>query len=99
MAKTPPKKKRPSSFVPRILLRGAVAGVVPACVLAVASLDACSSGSTLTAGDSGKDTSDETPQVIALAMVGFDAATDDEPQIIALAMVGFDAEADAPDGG
>lgn len=98
MAKTPPKKKRPSSFVPRILLRGAVAGVVPACALAVASLDACSAGSTLTAGDSGKDTSDEMPQIIGLAIVGFDAA-DDEPQVIALAMVGFDAESDAPDGG
>ena len=98
---TPPRsKKRLSSFVPRIVLRGVVATVVPACAVA-GSLGGCSSGSSEgygNFGEGGKDAKDEQPQVIVLAQVGFDAAAD-APEVIALAQVGFDAAADAPDGG
>lgn len=34
-----PKKKRKSSFVPRLLVRTAIAGVIPACALACSSND------------------------------------------------------------
>lgn len=99
---TPPRaKKRLSSFVPRIVLRGAVATVVPACAVLAGSIEACSSGSSEGYGafaEAGKDAKDEEGQIIALAQVGFDAATD-APEVIALAQVGFDAAADAPDGG
>jgi len=98
---TPPRpKKRLSSFVPRIVLRGVVATVVPACAVAAGSLQACSSGSSEGYGnfaEGGKDAKDE-QQVIVLAQVGFDAASD-APEVIALAQVGFDAAADAADGG
>jgi hypothetical protein len=100
---TPRSKKRVSSFVPRIVLRGVVATVVPACAVAAGSLQACSSGSSEGYGNfaeaGGKDArSDRDDQVIVLAQVGFDAASD-APEVIALAQVGFDAAADAKDGG
>jgi hypothetical protein len=100
MPSPPRPKKRLSSFVPRIVLRGVVVGVVPACAIAAGSLEACSSGSSEGYGnfvEAGKDSRGDENQIIVLAQVGFDAAAD-APEIIALAQVGFDAAADA-DGG
>ena len=82
--------------MPRIILRGVVASVIPACAVAVGSLEACSSGSVLTTSEAGKDATDENP-IIGLAMMGFDAAVDSP--IIVLAMMGFDAASDAPGDG
>src|SRR3954470_4742180 len=98
---TPPRpKKRVSTFVPRIVLRGVVATVVPACAIAAGSLEACSSGSSEgygNFGEAGSKDAREEIQIIALAQQGFDAAKD-SPEVIALAQQGFDAAADA-DGG
>jgi hypothetical protein len=66
-----------------MLLGVATASVIPACALA-----ACGGETTQEGLDSG---------IIALAMIGFDAARDREPdvEVVALAMIGFDAAADA----
>ena len=69
------KKKKPTAFVPRMIVTGVVLGVVPACAIV-----ACSSSSTTTATQQAKDAtpegSDQDVQFIALAQQGFDASTD-----------------------
>jgi hypothetical protein len=81
------KKKRHAAFVPRVLLGAAAIGVIPACAIAACGGETSSQPEGLDSG------------VIALAMVGFDAARDrdgdPDVEIVALAMVGFDAAADA----
>jgi hypothetical protein len=84
------KKKRSSSFVPRIVITGISVSVVPACIAV-----GCSSSSS--GGGTGP--------IVALAQQAFDAAADridssidasfdGTPQVVALAQQGFDSGAD-----
>jgi hypothetical protein len=66
-------KTKKSAFVPRVLVRTAVVGLVPACAAAVA----CSSGTTTSTTDGGHDAAKDAPifSVAAVAYPAYEAGT------------------------
>jgi len=101
------KKARKSAFVPRLLVRTAIAGVVPACALGCG-------GSSTSSTDAGSDA----PRPLGVAVIGYSAdsggdsvaatgyGSDARPDstflgVAAVAFRGYDGSIDdgAPDGG
>jgi hypothetical protein len=86
------KRARRYAFVPRLLVRTAIAGVIPACALA-ATTDGCG-GSTSSVKDAGKDVF---YGVAAVAYPAYEAGGD---AIFSVAAVAYPAyEAGVPEGG
>lgn len=84
------RKPRKYAFVPRLLVRTALASVIPACALAAA--DGCG-GATSTPKDAGRDVFQG---VAAVAYPAYEAGTD---AIFGVAAVAYPAyESGAPDG-
>lgn len=70
------KKPRKSAFVPRMLIRTALVGVIPACALACGGSD--TTGPTTTGTDSGSDAAKDTSPfgVAAVAYPAYETGTD-----------------------
>ncbi|MGH7297833.1 MAG: hypothetical protein ACRELB_23035 [Polyangiaceae bacterium] len=84
------RRARRYAFVPRLLVRTAIAGVIPACALAAA--DGCG-GSTTTVKDAGNDV---LYGVAAVAYPAYEAGAD----VFGVAAVAYPAyEAGVPEGG